>query len=542
MIRWLYAFSIKTILKGILAVITLFLLITVFTAYKSANHVKEMLSIQSNTTIPQAMDFITLKINVIQIQQWLTDISATQGKDGYDDGLKVAEKYYQDANNVLDKLLLEFKDEPKKKEELEKFKTDLTEYYGIGKKMAEAYIHGGPAEGNPWMGKLDPYAEKLANQLDVWSNSNVKAVEESSLSIANVMESAKLSNFVFSVILFLIVVVGFGLIATILGGVIQLINRIGCLADLDLEKSLLMQGDNEIAHIANKLEELRIKLGSFIGQTRTISNENASVSKELSITSLQVGKNVESTVMVISDVVQKIEGIHSDTTEIIHKARQNKVEITQVGEELSKTASKITVLTAQVQSGAVIENEMAMRIEQLSNDTKQVKAVLDMIGDIADQTNLLALNAAIEAARAGEHGRGFAVVADEVRKLAERTQKSLIEIQSTINVIVQAIIEASEEMNRSSKNMHNLAEISNEAEDEIAAAASSMMKVTRTTEETVNVFGHMAEMIKSTVDEIQKIDTYSSTNARSVEEISSAAEHLHEMTENLNNRLNQFKV
>lgn len=542
MIKWLYTFSIKTILKGILAVITLFLLITVFTAYKSANHVKEMLSVQSNVTIPHAMDFITLKVNVIQIQQWLTDISATQGKDGYDDGLKVAEEYYQDTNKVLEKLLIEFKDEPKKKEELEKFKTDLAEYYGIGKNMAKAYIHGGPEEGNPWMGKLDPYAEKLTDQLDAWSNTNVKAVEESSLGIANVMESAKLSNFIFSVVLFLIVVVGFGLIATVLEGVIQLINRIGYLADLDLGKSLLMKGDNEIAHIANKLEELRIKLGSFIGQARVTSNENASVSKELSITSLQVGKNVESTVMVISNVVQKVEGIHSDTTEIIQKARQNKVEITQVGDELSKTASKITVLTAQVQSGAVIENEMAMRIEQLSNDTKQVKAVLDMIGDIADQTNLLALNAAIEAARAGEHGRGFAVVADEVRKLAERTQKSLIEIQSTINVIVQAIIEASEEMNRSSKNMHNLAEISNEAEEEIAAAASSMMKVTRTTEETVNVFGHMAEMIKLTVDEIQKIDTYSSTNARSVEEISSAAEHLHVMTENLNNRLNQFKV
>lgn len=542
MIKWLYTFSIKTILKGILAVITLFLLITVFTAYKSANHVKEMLSVQSNVTIPHAMDFITLKVNVIQIQQWLTDISATQGKDGYDDGLKVAEEYYQDTNKVLEKLLVEFKDEPKKKEELEKFKTDLAEYYGIGKNMANAYIHGGPEEGNPWMGKLDPYAEKLADQLDAWSNTNVKAVEESSLGIANVMESAKLSNFIFSVVLFLIVVVGFGLIARVLEGVIQLINRIGYLADLDLGKSLLMQGDNEIAHIANKLEELRIKLGSFIGQARVTSNENASVSKELSITSLQVGKNVESTVVVINNVVQKVEGIHSDTTEIIQKARQNKVEITQVGDELSKTASKITVLTAQVQSGAVIENEMAMRIEQLNNDTKQVKAVLDMIGDIADQTNLLALNAAIEAARAGEHGRGFAVVADEVRKLAERTQKSLIEIQSTINVIVQAIIEASEEMNRSSKNMHNLAEISNEAEEEIAAAASSMMKVTRTTEETVNVFGHMAEMIKLTVDEIQKIDTYSSTNARSVEEISSAAEHLHVMTENLNNRLNQFKV
>nr|WP_233711449.1 methyl-accepting chemotaxis protein [Helicobacter salomonis] len=108
----------------------------------------------------------------------------------------------------------------------------------------------------------------------------------------------------------------------------------------------------------------------------------------------------------------------------------------QQSQEIRQTTQNIEVITQNISS-------VSSKSDDMIAQSHEIKNVVEMISEIADQTNLLALNASIEAARAGEHGRGFAVVADEVRKLAERTQKSLGEIESNINVLVQSIVDNS---------------------------------------------------------------------------------------------------
>ncbi len=210
---WLYQFPIRTIQKMVILVIIIILGISTAVSYRSVDSVSQILKVQSTETIPQAMEFIELKICVIQIQQWLTDISATRGAKGYDDGYAKAEEYYQNAIDILDKLIADHENEPKTKAQIENFKAEFENYYDISKKMANAYIQGGPPAGNAWMGKVDPYSEKLSKQLDGWANAHIKEVETTAVDVTNLSQYVKVSNLILSLLLLIIVVAGFGIIA-----------------------------------------------------------------------------------------------------------------------------------------------------------------------------------------------------------------------------------------------------------------------------------------------------------------------------------------
>ena len=310
----------------------------------------------------------------------------------------------------------------------------------------------------------------------------------------------------------------------------------------DLSRKLETGTNDEVGTMAKHLNELIFSLRDLISGTKNSSIENASIAHELATTSLSVGNKVEDSVVIVEEATIQAQEVQKEIVVAVAEAHESKENILKANENLESARDDVISLTAKVHVTAETESDLAQNMEALSREAAEVKNILVVIGDIADQTNLLALNAAIEAARAGEHGRGFAVVADEVRKLAERTQKTLGEINATISVVVQSIGDASTQMSTNAEDIQNLARLAEGVEEKINQTVEIVSTAVAITDRTVEEFESTGHNVKIIVTKIEEINEISAVNARSVEEIAAAAEHLNGMTDELNSKLEQFRT
>ncbi len=210
-------------------------------------------------------------------------------------------------------------------------------------------------------------------------------------------------------------------------------------------------------------------------------------------------------------------------------------------ENLQSMGTKISQFAQEIENSATNENAMSHKLIELTQSAEEIKQILTVISDIADQTNLLALNAAIEAARAGEHGRGFAVVADEVRKLAERTQKSLAEINSSVTIVVQSINDTSESMNQNAKHITRLSTDSRQMHDTLSHTVALVKETALLSGKSSDEFTKNMAQLEHLVSTIHSIKGQSSQSVSHIEEIVTTISSLVTSTQELNEKLNVFK-
>ena len=310
----------------------------------------------------------------------------------------------------------------------------------------------------------------------------------------------------------------------------------------DLTKRLDVIGTDELSKIGKDVNLFIEKIQTIIRKATQTSAENASIAHQLSSASISVGKRSEEETRIVIGATQAGENVVGDIQSSLKKAQENSMQLEQADKNFEQIKEEIVRLNELLRETSQKELHLAERLSHTSQNTNEIKEVLTVISDIADQTNLLALNAAIEAARAGEHGRGFAVVADEVRKLAERTQKSLTEINTTINIVVQSIADASMEMDTTSKEILVLSDFSQKLEEMISQNAIIMRGNISANQKSVSEYEKISKEIHDIIGKIKEISAIATSNAQSVQEVSSASEHLSQMTSQLDSELKQFKA
>jgi methyl-accepting chemotaxis protein len=294
----------------------------------------------------------------------------------------------------------------------------------------------------------------------------------------------------------------------------------------DLSKDIVIDTKDELNDIATAYNSLRASIQTTMKDALIAVDSSTNNASKMLEKSEEIDANSKNMSQVISQMAQKGENIKTELESTKELAQNSKEQIVAAYETLQKATESINGLATQVEESSHKEMEMADKINQLSSDANDVKNVLGVINDIAEQTNLLALNAAIEAARAGEHGRGFAVVADEVRQLAERTQKSLSEINATINVIMQNITEASEEMNKNAQGISSMTETSEKVLEEVEWVNTIMHEATKLIEESSKSIEKNAEGVEIMSKDLHETDELSVSSSQKIASISQSSSAL----------------
>jgi len=280
--------------------------------------------------------------------------------------------------------------------------------------------------------------------------------------------------------------------------------------------------------IINSVAETARELSERTQTVSTLSNDNETAIKDQQA-------EIEQIVVAIKQMASVVEGVTESVTETADKSAQADQTARSGREVVNQTTQQIEQLARDIESASET-------IHQLQGQTESIGSVLDVIRGVAEQTNLLALNAAIEAARAGEQGRGFAVVADEVRTLASRTQSSTTEIQEMIERLQEGAKIAVTKMTEGTRQAGASVEKAGEASKSLEEITGLVTVISDHTNQVATASEEQSQSTRQIADIIDNVSQVATKTAESSSEINTHTSSLADKAEHLTDLVKRFQL
>jgi methyl-accepting chemotaxis protein len=364
------------------------------------------------------------------------------------------------------------------------------------------------------------------------------------------------------------------IIATIFGrriakNIQQTVVEMDKFSEGNLHTHLQFKTKDEFAHLADSFNSMSEKLRLMMKQVGNSSEQVAATSEQLTASSMEVTQATEVVTESIHDIAQGIDqqdtltgDVRNLSAHILKKMNDISASIQSVNQATVDTKnmantgrSSVHDVTAQMNEISANTSELNTRVQDLDDNTAAIVSAVNVIKSIATQTNLLAINASIEAARSGEHGKGFAVVAEEVRKLADESNLAAVDIEKVVAQITDSTRIIEEDMVNSNDSVHVGREKVNVARDnfiQIDDAINDVQAQTEVVTAAIRTIHHDIEKLVQEIDYISEVSMKSSHHVQSVaasseeqnaamEEVAAASTHLAKMAIDLQESIQSFK-
>lgn len=481
--------------------------------------------------------------NIVRINR-IEELLNTAVSTGESDVVDSAKRTYKE---LLEKIDEQENLWPAKTEELELTKRTVNGYFTVALRLSEGMVNGDldPSEMPTLVQKMNETLSKTKRQLGGFNEAALQAFNLTVSESNEATSQALVTTLTLSVIAILtIVLISASIVILITRNINTMLVSLKDIAqgEGDLTKRITQDSKDEIGDLIHwfnlfmdKLHESINEVVKSIAPLATVSDDLGTMTTKTSEITDEQSRATDEVTRSVDEMFSSVQNVAQNASSAADAAKEADAEAKAGRSVVTQSVESINDLAGEVERAANV-------ISKLEADTENVGTILDVIKGIAEQTNLLALNAAIEAARAGEQGRGFAVVADEVRTLASRTQDSTQEIQRVIEELQTAAQSAAEVMSHSQEQAKASVEQAAKTDASLATITEKVGSITQMNTEIASATGEQEKVSNDIKTNVEGIRANADAAVKNVQEVEAASESLLSISNGLRKITSQFKV